>query len=63
MALGHTAGLAQIDRPWGFMLGFLVGVCAGAGVALSVAGFLKRKEEKRGAVGITVALERIAVYR
>ena len=45
MVVGHTFGLAQIDRPWGFMLGFLVGVCAGAGAALSVAGLLKRKNE------------------
>ena len=30
-------------RPWGFLLAFLVGVLAGVGVTLTVAGLVERK--------------------
>lgn len=41
--LGPTLGLSELGRPWTFLLGFTVGVIAGIGVALSVAGLAESR--------------------
>ncbi len=39
LLLGWTAA----PRPWGFLLGFSLGVAAGLGVTLAIAGLLERR--------------------
>jgi hypothetical protein len=41
IVLGPTLGLTELGRPWNFLLGFVFGVVAGLGAALSVAGLLE----------------------
>ena len=41
MALSIILEWTSMARPWGFLLGFAVGICAGAGVALAIAGLLE----------------------
>jgi len=36
--LGPALGLTDLGRPWSFLLGFAIGVIAGLGATLSVAG-------------------------
>jgi hypothetical protein len=36
-------GLTDVGRPWGFLLGFLVGVGAGLGGTLAIVGLLERR--------------------
>jgi hypothetical protein len=36
-------GWTEIGRPWSFLLGFVFGLSAGVGVALSIAGMLERR--------------------
>ncbi len=38
IALSAILGWMSLPRPWGFLLGLLFGVAAGAGVALVLAG-------------------------
>jgi hypothetical protein len=38
-------GLTAVGRPWAFLLGFVFGLSAGAGVALTIAGMLQRRSE------------------
>jgi len=46
--LGPLLGLSDFVRPWSFILGFVFGVLAGAGVALSLNGLQEMKREKSG---------------
>lgn len=39
-------GWTSLVRPWGFLLGFVLGVAAGAGVALAIAGLLELRRSK-----------------
>jgi hypothetical protein len=41
IALSSLLGWASLDRPWGFLLGFLLGMAAGAGTVLVIAGLLE----------------------
>jgi hypothetical protein len=36
--LGPALGVSDLGRPWSFLVGFAVGIMAGLGTALSVAG-------------------------
>ena len=36
--LGPTLGLAELGRPWSFLVGFAFGLMAGTGTVLSLAG-------------------------
>ncbi|MDD4904451.1 MAG: hypothetical protein PHV11_09705 [Candidatus Bipolaricaulis sp.] len=45
MVLSPLLGWSATPRPWGFLLGFALGVSAGLGTALSLAGMI---EHKRG---------------
>jgi hypothetical protein len=36
--LGPTLGLAELGRPWSFLVGFAFGLLAGTGTVLSLAG-------------------------
>ncbi len=38
IVLGPVLGLTELGRPWTFLVGFTVGLIAGIGAALSVAG-------------------------
>lgn len=44
IALFAILGWTSIARPWGFLLGLLFGIAAGAGVALALSGL---KENRR----------------
>jgi hypothetical protein len=46
IALSAILGSTSLVRPWGFLLGFVLGVAAGAGVALAIAGLLERRRSK-----------------
>lgn len=37
-----------LTRPWGFLLGFFVGIITGLGVTLSLAGLIERRKRKNG---------------
>ena len=39
--IGPTFGLADLSRPWSFLIGFVVGVVAGLGATLAVAGLIE----------------------
>ncbi len=39
-------GWASLVRPWGFLLGFVLGVAAGTGPALAIAGLLEIRRSK-----------------
>ena len=41
--LSAILGWSALDRPWGFLLGFLSGVSAGSGAVLVIAGLLQRR--------------------
>jgi predicted ABC-type sugar transport system permease subunit len=43
MALSLLLRWSAAPRPWGFLLGFLVGVVAGIGVALTISGMIDRR--------------------
>lgn len=47
MILGPAIGLTDLGRPWTFLAGFLVGVIAGTGAALSIVGLIGVREEAR----------------
>lgn len=38
-------GLTELARPWSFITGFIFGLLAGAGVALSVFGLLETRKK------------------
>jgi hypothetical protein len=40
IVLGPALGLTDLGRPWSFLAGFTIGVIAGLGVALSIAGLV-----------------------
>jgi hypothetical protein len=41
--LAPTLGATQLERPWSFIAGFVVGIVGGTGVALSIFGLLEKK--------------------
>jgi len=43
MVLSLLLGWSATPRPWGFLLGFVVGVLAGLGATLSVSGLIERR--------------------
>jgi len=40
LVLGSALGFADLAEPWSFLLGFVVGVIAGMGAALSISGLI-----------------------
>jgi len=46
IALSAIFGWTSLARPWGFLVGFVLGVAAGAGVVLAIAGFLEHRRSK-----------------
>ncbi len=46
MALSAILGWTSLVRPWGFLLGFVLGVAAGAGAALAIAGLLESRRSE-----------------
>jgi CBS-domain-containing membrane protein len=46
MILAPTLGATELARPWSFLAGFLVGIVAGLGVALTVHGLAGRRRAK-----------------
>lgn len=57
-ALAPNTLASQIGEPWKFLAGFLVGICAGVGVALSVSGLLNYRRQAPSQV-MPTALERM----
>jgi predicted ABC-type sugar transport system permease subunit len=45
IVLSVLQGWSAVPRPWGFLLGFVVGLLAGLGVALAVSGFVERRRD------------------
>jgi hypothetical protein len=45
IVLSVLLGWSAVPRPWGFLLGFVVGLLAGLGVALAVSGFVERRRD------------------
>lgn len=45
LALSAILGWTSLVRPWGFLLGFVVGVAAGAGVPLAITGLLEHRSK------------------
>jgi hypothetical protein len=43
IVLSVLLGWSAAPRPWGFLLGFVVGLLAGLGVALTVSGLVERR--------------------
>jgi len=43
ITLTAILGWASLARPWGFLLGFVLGVMSGIGVALAIAGLLESR--------------------
>jgi hypothetical protein len=43
MVLSPILGWSSAPRPWGFILGFVVGVLAGLGATLTVSGLVERR--------------------
>lgn len=41
IVLSALIGISSLRDPWGFVIGFLTGVCAGGGVALVIAGLVE----------------------
>ena len=41
IALSSILGWMSLSRPWGFFLGFILGISAGIGVALVIFGLLE----------------------
>ena len=43
MVLAPNLGLTLLGRPWSFLVGFLAGIAAGSGVALTLCGLLNKR--------------------
>lgn len=43
IVIGALAGWSSFDRPWGFLLGFALGVLAGMGATLVISGLIDRR--------------------
>jgi predicted ABC-type sugar transport system permease subunit len=43
MVLSYLLGWSEAPSPWAFLLAFVVGVLAGAGATLTVAGLIERR--------------------
>jgi len=43
IVIGPMLGFSSLAWPWGFVLGFVFGILAGAGVALAVSGLIDRR--------------------
>jgi hypothetical protein len=43
--LGPLIGFSELARPWSFVLGFVLGVLGGIGVALTLFGLLEKRKE------------------
>lgn len=43
MALGPILGFTRLTDPWSFIAGFIMGIMAGIGVALSVWGLVDKR--------------------
>ena len=43
IVLGLILGVGDLGRPWSFLLGFVLGITSGIGVALSISGLLDRR--------------------
>jgi len=48
IVLGSTLGLNELGRPWSFLVGFIFGVMAGIGVALSISGLVDLRRPPAG---------------
>ena len=46
IALSAVLGWTSLQRPWGFLLGLLLGIAAGVGVALAIAGLFENRRSK-----------------
>ncbi len=46
IALSSIFGWISLVRPWGFLIGFVFGIAAGAGVVLAIAGLLEHRRSK-----------------
>ena len=46
IALSSIFGWTSLVRPWGFLVGFVLGVAAGAGVVMAIAGLLDHRRTK-----------------
>ena len=46
IALSSIFGWTSLVRPWGFLVGFVFGVAAGAGVVLAIAGLVEHRRAK-----------------
>jgi hypothetical protein len=40
----------SLPRPWGFLLGFFVGIITGLGVTLSIAGLIERRKKNESSL-------------
>lgn len=46
LILSPLLGWSEAPRPWGFLLGFLVGLFCGLGGTLAMAGLIERRRER-----------------
>jgi divalent metal cation (Fe/Co/Zn/Cd) transporter len=46
IALSSIFGWTSLDSPLGFLIGFVFGIAAGAGVVLAIAGLLEHRRTK-----------------
>jgi len=42
--IGPALGLADLARPWSFLIGFVVGIVAGLGATVAVAGLIEMRK-------------------